>query len=255
MILKLRLGLGMTVALGLFNAAAAQGDTHKAPLHGRHWIVITGKPLSATAGARMMERGGNAVDAACAMLGAGCVMFDDIAWGGETQALIHDPRKGKVVAINALGVAPTGATPEFFRKKGMTRPPSDGPLAALTPGTMGGLMVMLSEYGTFSLKQVLEPAMQMADGFPVEEELAAKINRDMAKMKRWPGSRKVFSLHPFGLREGPRPGEIFRQPDLLATLGKLVEAEAQALKAGKDRKAAIRAAYDRFYRGDIAEEF
>jgi gamma-glutamyltranspeptidase/glutathione hydrolase len=236
-------------------AAAAQGHTHKAALHGRHWIVITGKPLATTAGARMMERGGNAVDAACAMLGAGCVMFDDIAWGGETQALIYDPRKGKVVAINALGVAPTGATPEFFRKRGMRRPPSDGPLSALTPGTMGGLMMMLSEFGTMSLQQVLEPSMQMAEGFPVEEELAAKIHRDMAKMKRWPYSRKVFALHPFGLREGPRPGEILRQPDLLATLQKLVDAEAQALKAGKDRKAAIQAAYNRFYKGDIAEEF
>src|SRR5262245_8494747 len=181
--------------------ASAQADTHKAPLHGRHWMAITGKPLSATAGARMFERGGNAVDAACAMLGAGCVMYDDIAWGGETQALIYDSSKGKGVAINALGVAPRGANPECFRKKGMQRPPSDGPLAALTPGTVGGLMVMLSEFGTMSLKQVLEPAMEMADGFPVEEELAAKIDRDMAKMKRWPYSRKVFALHPFGLRE------------------------------------------------------
>jgi gamma-glutamyltranspeptidase/glutathione hydrolase len=253
-LIRWRLWGGAIVLLLAFSGRTA-ADTRKAPLHGRHWMAITGKPLSATAGARMFENGGNAVDAACAMLGAGCVMFDDIAWGGETQALIYDPRNGKVVAINALGVAPTDATPEYFRKKGMQRPPSDGPLAALTPGTVGGLMVMLSEYGTMSLKQVLEPAMQMADGFPVEEELAAKIDRDMAKMKRWPYSRKVFALHPFGLREGPRPGEIFRQADLLSTLQKLVDAEADARKAGKDRKKAIQAAYDRFYKGDIAAEF
>src|SRR5262245_2331182 len=128
-------------------------------LHGRHWVAITGKPLGATAGAKMFDRGGNAVDAACAMLGAVCTMYDDVAWGGETQALIYDPRNKKVVGINALGVAPTGATPEFFRGKGMRYAPNEGPLAALTPGTPGGLITMLAEYGTLSLKQVLEPAM------------------------------------------------------------------------------------------------
>jgi gamma-glutamyltranspeptidase/glutathione hydrolase len=137
----------------------------------------------------------------------------------------------------------------------MRYPPGEGPLAALTPGTVGGLMTMLAEFGTFSLKQVLEPAMEMADGFPVEVELAAKIDSNMAKHKRWPNSRKLFLVHPFEKREGPRAGEIFRQPELLATLRKLVEAEAQALKAGKNRQQAIQAAYDRFYKGDIADEF
>lgn len=218
-------------------------------------MAITGKPLSATAGAKIFERGGNAVDATCAMLAAGCTMFDDISWGGETQALIYDPRRKKVVGIDALGVAPTGATPEFFQRKGMKYPPGEGPLAALTPGTPGGLLTMLAEYGTLSLQQVLEPAMEMADGFPVEEELAAKIERNMPRHKRWPSSRKLFLVHPLERREGPRAGEVFRQPDLLGTLRKLVEAEAQALQAGKNRKEAIYAAYDRFYKGDIADEF
>jgi gamma-glutamyltranspeptidase/glutathione hydrolase len=88
--------------------------THKPILHGRHWVAITGKPLGAVAGARMFERGGNAIDAACAMLAVVCTMYDDVSWGGETQALIYDPRVKKVVGINALGAAPTGATPEFF---------------------------------------------------------------------------------------------------------------------------------------------
>src|SRR5438093_13411598 len=90
--------------------------THKPVLHGRHWVAITGKPLGATAGAKMFERGGNAVDAACAMLAVVCTMYDDVSWGGETQALIYDPRSKKVVGINASGSAPTGATPEFFKK-------------------------------------------------------------------------------------------------------------------------------------------
>src|SRR2546428_3820444 len=128
--------------------------THKPVLHGRHWVAITGKPLGATAGARIFERGGNAVDAACAMLAVVCTMYDDLSWGGETQALIYDPRKKKVVGIDALGVAPSGATPDFFKGKRLKYPPGEGPLAALTPGTAGAIMVMLAEFGTMSLKEI-----------------------------------------------------------------------------------------------------
>src|SRR3954449_10347122 len=87
-------------------------STQKPVLHGRHWVAITGKPPGALAGARMFERGGNAIDAACAMLAVVCTMYDDVSWGGETQALIYDPREKKVIGINGLGVAPTGATAE-----------------------------------------------------------------------------------------------------------------------------------------------
>jgi len=173
--------------------------TQKPPLHGRHWVAITGKPLAATAGAMIFQKGGNPVDAACAMLAAVTTMWDVLSWGGETQALIYNPQNRKVIAINALGVAPTGATPAFYRSKGMHFPPEYGPLAAITPGTPGGLMTMLAEYGKLSLREVLEPAIRMADGYPIEAETA--------------------------------------------------------LRQGKSRRDAIMAAYDRFYKGDIAQEF
>ena len=236
-------------------APAAFAATNKPILYGKHWVAITGKPLAATAGAMTFQRGGNAVDAACAMLAATTTMFDTLSWGGETQALIFNPKTGKVVAINALGVAPTGATPEFFRSRKMAYPPEYGPLAAVTPGTPGGLMVMLAEYGKLSLKEVLAPAMQMAEGYPIEAELADAIERQKSRIQEWPYSRKLFLTHPGQTREAPEPGEIFRQPDLLDTLKKLVEAESKALAAGKSRKDAILAAYDRFYKGDIAQEF
>src|SRR6266545_7766188 len=149
------LKLAALVGMGLLLIAATQ----KPVLHGRHWIAITGKPLAATAGAMTFQKGGNAVDAAGAMLAAVATMWDVLSWGGETQALIYDPKTQKVVAINALGVAPTGATPELYKGKGMQHPPEDGPLAAVTPGTPGGLMTMLAEYGTLSLKEVLGPAI------------------------------------------------------------------------------------------------
>jgi gamma-glutamyltranspeptidase/glutathione hydrolase len=218
-------------------------------------VAITGKPLGATAGAMTFQKGGNAVDAACAMLAAVCTMWDTLSWGGETQALIYNPKTGKVVGINALGVAPTGATPEFYRSRGYAYPPEYGPLAAVTPGTPGGLMVMLAEFGTMSLKDVLEPAIQMADGYPIEQQAADTIERERGEIRKWPPSAKVFFTHPGEPREAPQPGEIFRQSDLAATLRKLVDAERQALEAGKGRKEAIYAAYDRFYKGDIAQAF
>src|SRR6185295_9965263 len=137
--------------------------TQKPVLYGRHWVAVTGKPIAATAGAMIFQKGGNAVDAAAAMIAATCTMWDTLSWGGETQALIYNPHTGKVIGINALGVAPTGATPEFFKSKGYEYPPEFGPLAAVTPGTPGGIMVMLAEFGKLSLAEVLAPAIEMAD--------------------------------------------------------------------------------------------
>lgn len=257
-------GMTVGVSLGLLLASAtpasAQEPKHslKPPLHGSHWVAITGKPLAASAGALTFAKGGNAVDAACAMLAAAATMWDTLSWGGETQALIHNPKTGKVIAINALGAAPTGATPEYFHSRGLKTPPEYGPLAAVTPGTPGGLMVMLAEYGTLSLEEVLAPAMQMAAGYAVEQNLVDAIEAYKPLLQIWGDSRRIMLPHydasnPRG-HSAPYAGELFVQQDLLATLTKLVEAEKAALAAGKDRKQAIMAAYERFYKGDIAQE-
>ena len=272
------------VFLAVLPIVASGQRTQKPPLHARHWMAITGKPLAATAGAMMFQKGGNAVDSAAAMLAATCTMWDTLGWGGETQALIYNPITKKVIGINALGVAPSGATPEFYRSKNLQYPPEYGPLAAVTPGTPGGLMLMVAEYGKLSLKDVLAPAIQMADGYPIEAQAADAIERQKSWLKQWPYSTAVMlpradsglSAAPapsasstaaatpahdqvnaalrVARREGPEPGEIFRQPDLAATLRRLVDAEQQALARGRSRKEAIYAAHDRFYKGDIAQE-
>jgi len=245
--------LAATLAL---TCAVADAKTVKPPLHGQNWVAVTGKPLAATAGAATFIKGGNAVDAACAMIAATSTMWDTLSWGGETQALIYNPHTGKVIGVNALGAAPTGATPEFFKSKGYEYPPEFGPLAAVTPGTPGGIMVMLAEYGKLSLAEVLAPAIEMADGYPIEAQAADTIEKFKDELRKWPESKRTFLVHDGqGRRAAPVAGEIFRQPDLAATLRKLVETEKQALKAGKNRKQAIMAAYDRFYKGDIAREF
>ncbi len=252
-------GLIAIVLAVLFSAISAEAQTTAKPvLHGKHWVAITGKPLAATAGGMTFTRGGNAVDAACAMLAATSTMWDTLGWGGETQALIYNPHTGEVKGINALGVAPTGATAEFFKEQGMLYPPEYGPLAAVTPGTPGGLMVMLAEYGKLSLAEVLAPAMQMAEGYPIEKSQADNMEKRREVIERWSYSTDVFLPHRDESdpekRAAPQAGENFVQSDLHATLQKLVEAEAKALAEGKTRKQAIYAAYDRFYRGDIAEE-
>ncbi|WP_126973745.1 gamma-glutamyltransferase family protein [Gynurincola endophyticus] len=229
-------------------------STQKPPLHGKHWMAITGKPLAATAGAMTFQKGGNAVDAACAMLAATCTVWDVLGWGGETQALIYHPKLKKVIGINALGVAPTGATAAYYKSLGYEFPPEYGPLAAVTPGTPGGLLHMLAEYGTLSLEEVLKPAMELAAGYPIDAQTANMIERGKDRIKQWPYSKKVFLPHLGEEREAPQPGEIFVQADLLKMLQKLVDAERAALKKKKSRKEAIYAAYDRFYKGDIAEE-
>ncbi|HVB32308.1 MAG TPA: gamma-glutamyltransferase [Gemmatimonadaceae bacterium] len=229
-------------------------QTEKPPLHATHWLAITGKPLSATAGALIFAEGGNAVDAAAAMLAAGCTMWDTISCGGETQALIYDPHTRKVIGIDALGVAPTGATAEFYHSKGYRFPPEYGPLSAVTPGTVGGLLTMVAEYGKLSLKQVLAPAIQMADGYAIEAQICNTIEQYKDTLAQWKYSRAVMLTHPGTAHPAPEPGEVFVQKDLAATWRKLVDTEQQALRAGKTRKQAIYAAYDRFYKGDIARE-
>ena len=243
------------VPLLCLGSALALGQTQKPMLHGQHWMAITGKPLAATAGATLFQQGGNAIDAACAMLAATSTMWDVLGWGGETQALIYHPEQKKVIGINALGVAPTGATPAFFKERGYEQPPEYGPLAAVTPGTPGGLMVMLAEYGTRSLAEVLAPALRLAEGYPIEAQTANSIERQKDVIKQWPSSTKVFLPHLGEAREAPRAGELFRQPELARTLEKLIATEREALAAGKDRRSAIYAAYDRFYKGDIGADF
>lgn len=251
-----RVALAGLLLLALPPIVEAQ-RTAKPVLHGRHWMAITGKPLGATAGARMFHQGGNAVDAAAAMLAATSTMWDVLSWGGETQALVYHPGEQRVIGVNALGVAPTGATPDHYRAEGHENfPPEVGPLSAVTPGTPGGLMTMLAEWGRLSLADVLQPSIEMADGYPIEADAARRIRNSADDIRQWPSSMDVYFTHPDDVENpGPREGEVFRQPGLKRTLERLVEAEAEALAGGASRKEAIQAAYDAFYRGDIAVDF
>jgi gamma-glutamyltranspeptidase/glutathione hydrolase len=175
-------------------------------------------------------------------------MNDSLSFGGENQALIFNPNDNQVYGINGCGMAPTGATVDFFTEQGMKFPPAYGPLAAITPGIPGSLMIMLAEFGTLSLEEVLKPAIDLCDGYPMEPQTAYEYKNTESIHKEWKYSKEVFV-------PAPKTGEIFTQEWLGNTFRKLVEAEQKALKEGKNRKDAIMAAYDRFYKGDIAAEF
>ena len=253
--IRLCLRLAVVLAgLGLLAAPLHAQRTQKPPLHAKHWIAITGKPLAATAGAMMFARGGNAVDAACAMLGAVTTMWDVLRWGGETQALIYNPQAQEGHRHQRPRRGAQRRDRRLLPRQGLPLPAGVRPARGGDPGTPGGLMTMLAEYGTLRLADVLAPAIQMADGYPIEAETADYIEKKKSQIKQWKYSTAVFLPHLGAAREAPEPGELFVQRDLAATLRKLVEAERQALAAGKTRKQAIYAAYDRFYRGDIARE-
>ena len=233
------------------------------PARGTRGSVAGGTEYATEAGMRMYFHGGNAVDAGVAtMLAASVVEFSHFGLGGEAPILVRT-RDGKVHAIAGVGTMPKLATAQFFRDHKLTdeemvSPPEAGglknwvPVAgilpALVPGVVEGAMVTLREYGTKSAAEVLQPAIELADGFPIDELRVISITNSVKYLEAWPDSKRTFL--PNG--RVPQAGDIFRQPDLARTLRSLAEAEKRALSGGANRNKAIDAVRDFFYRGDIA---
>jgi gamma-glutamyltranspeptidase/glutathione hydrolase len=230
---------------------------------GTRGAVAGGSDYATDSGMRMYQRGGNAVDAGiAAMFAASVTEYSHFGMGGEAPILIRTA-DGKVHAIAGVGTMPKLATAEFFRNRPlqageMTSPPEKGglkgmvPVAGLMPALVPGMveagLVALREYGTKSFNEVIEPAIEFADGSAIDEMRAGTIDRCRPFFDLWPTSKAHF------LPEGhnPIPGEIFRQPDLARTLRAMASAERKALASGGDRRAGIDAVRDFFYRGEIA---
>ena len=230
-----------------------------------------GQPLSVEAGLRIMQRGGNAVDAGVAtILAASVIEFSHFSFGGEVPILIK--LKGqKVVVIEGMGQAPMKATREFFANRAQadatapsltsssqtTMPgarragliPSTGPLSATVPAVLDACVTALDQFGTKTLAEVMEPAIQLADGFPIDELRVQYIKTRAPIFSQWPDAKRVFL--PGG--EIPKVGDIFVQADLARTLREIVRAERLASKGTRNnRHAGLMAARDYFYRGPIA---
>ncbi len=213
----------------------------------------------------MYYTGGNAVDAGiAAMLAASVTEFSHFGLGGESPILVRT-KEGKVFAIAGVGTMPKLATADFYRNHKLKPDeigdppganglkdwvPVSGVLSALVPGMVDAALVTLKDFGTKSFSEAVEPAIELADGFPVDEFRASSIAGALKYLEGWPSSKRVW------LANGtiPRPGDIFRQPDLARTLRSMAAVEKKALAAGANRGKAIDAVRDYFYRGEIAHK-
>ncbi len=244
----------------------AHADTFRPVVRGKRGVVAGGQPLSVEAGLRILQRGGNAVDAGVAtILAASVIEFSHFSFGGEVPILIK--LKGqKVAVIEGMGQAPMKATREFFVNRAQsdatgssqtTMPgakkggliPSTGPLSATVPAILDACVTALDQFGTKTLAEVMEPAIQLADGFPIDELRVQYIKTRSPIFSQWPDAKRVFL--PGG--EVPKVGDIFVQADLARTLREIVRAERLASKGTRNnRHAGLMAARDYFYRGPIA---
>jgi gamma-glutamyltranspeptidase/glutathione hydrolase len=235
-------------------AAIAQDSgtgTVRPVIRGRQAAVTSMKAEATEAARRILAAGGNAFDAAVAGQAALAVTdFPMNGVGSDAVILVYDSREKKVVSINAEPRAPKLATIEWYQKNnGGKLPNSDGLLAGGIPGVVDAWYILLDRWGTMSFEQVLQPAIELAgNGFPLSERLAL-ILAGTKKIHKYPSTTKIYL--PKGAP--PAAGEIFRNSDLAHTLEKLVSAEKES--KAKGRHEALKAARDRFYKGDIAREF
>jgi gamma-glutamyltranspeptidase/glutathione hydrolase len=239
-----------------------RSDTFRPTVRGMRGVVAGGHPLVAEAGLRMLHRGGNAVDAGVSsVLAASVIEFSHFGFGGEVPVIIK-PANKPVITINGQGQAPELATREFFEKRtpesgddarrGGSKPPpipSTGPLAATVPGVLDAMIVALDNYGTMKLAEVMQPAIELADAFPIDEMRVNYIRNTRRVYEQWPASRAVFL--PNG--QEPKIGDIFVQKDLARTLRELIGVEKKNARRG--RHAALEAVRDYFYRGPLAKRY
>src|SRR3954469_14279719 len=224
-------------------------SAHRPSVPGIHGLVTAGHPLAAIAGLQVLMKGGNAIDAAVAVGAALNMMEPQMnGIGGNGFMTVYEKKSGRVYSL-----AMAGATPRGMKAAEMTPETLDwGMTAGIVPGNLGGYVTALARFGTMSLADVFASGIDYAEhGYPIDPSLAAAIARAKKNLELFPTTAKVFL--PNG--KAPEPGELFRNPDLAATLRKIVEAEQSALKQKKTRAQALDAAFDRFYKGDIAQEF
>src|SRR5437667_2143924 len=236
--------------------AAPQSDdwsgtqTMRPVIRGRQAAVSSMRAQATDAARQILQAGGNAFDAAVAGQAALAVTdFADNGVGSDAVVLVYVAREKKVYSVNAEPRAPELATIEWYEKNNHGEiPASVGLLSGGLPGVVDAWYILLERWGTMSLEQVLQPAIDLAEnGFPLGEASAGDVI-STKKILKYPSTVKIYL--PNG--QPPRAGEIFKNPDLARTLKRLVEAE-QANKA-KGRREALKAARDRFYKGDIARE-
>ena len=224
--------------------------TTRPVIMGTRGVVTSGHYLATAAGFRIMEQGGNAIDAAAAM----CFCLNLLepqsnGIGGEVPTLVYSAKERKPVAISGMGWAPKAFTIDWCRENEIDLIPGDGYLPACVPAVVDTWATAVARYGTMSFTQVLQPAIELAeDGFPVYEGLHNSLSSGIRKYTElYPTTGEVYC--PNG--RVPEVGEVLRNPDFANTLRTMCRAEDEARHKG--RVAGIEAARDAFYKGPVAE--
>jgi gamma-glutamyltranspeptidase/glutathione hydrolase len=227
--------------------AGPHAETMRPEILGTRGIVAAGRHYSVSAGVRILQQGGNAVDAGVAAVFAASVCeISHFGFGGEAPAIIYDAKTREVIVINGQGPAPKAATPDLFKARGSV--PGNGPLGATIPAMLDSMALALEAKGTMRLEQVMQPAIELADGFPMYEFLRNFFVSERRATEQYEWSAKTY--YPNG--HVPEIGEMFRQPNLARTLRAIAAADKTTFARSHNRAQAIRAGRDAFYTGDIA---
>ena len=223
--------------------------SHRPEVPGLNGLVTAGHPLASMAGLRILMSGGNAIDAAVAVLATLNVVRPQMSGAGGNGFLTYfDKSSGTVRSLTAAGAAPEALVAGGRLAEELNK----GIYAGVVPGLLGGWVSMLKEFGTMSLSEVLEPAMEYAtEGHPIEASVVQAIASQEDLFRQYPTSARMFLPED----RVPEVGELFKMPDLASTFRKLVEEEERVLQQGRNRNEALDAAFSRFYNGDISEEF
>jgi len=240
---KLSVSLALVLTLLGITVVAQNPNAPRRPVVGRsvvasrYGIVAASQPLAARAGVQVLERGGNAVDAAIATNAVmGVVEPAMNGMGGDLFAIIYDAKTGKLSGLNSGGWAPTGLTPGFLKSKGLDRMPSRGIYTVTVPGVVAGWEAMRAKFGTLPMRDLLASAEFYADqGFPITEVVAGE----------WAGAVKLLAAEPNAAKtylvdgRAPKAGEIFRNPDLAASLRLVADNGARGFYEGKTANAIL----------------
>jgi gamma-glutamyltranspeptidase/glutathione hydrolase len=239
--------MSLLVLLALSGLATGQEITMRPEITGTHGIVAAGRHYSVAAGVRRLEQGGNAIDAgAAAVFAAAVVEISHFGLGGEAPALVYVAKEKRSYAINGQGTAPAGATPDLFRPLGKID--SNGPRSLTVPAVVDSMVLALQRFGTMRLEQVLQPAIEFADGFAMYGFLEGYLRSEQKASE--PYADTMATYYPGG--KVTPAGAMFRQPNLAITLRALVAAEKAEFARSRDRAAALAAGRDAFYKGPIA---
>jgi gamma-glutamyltranspeptidase/glutathione hydrolase len=236
---------------GTGTRAQRQGFATRPVLQGTFGMVAAGHYLASAIELRVLEQGGNAVDAGVAGgLALAVLKPQSNGIGGEVPILIHLAKEGRSVAVNGQGWAPRAATIQWFREHHVDLIPSDGFLPATVPAQFASWCTALQEFGTLSLADVLGPAVDLAEGgFPIYSALRNGVLKVIERFRtEWPTSGALY------LQDGQMPpdGTLHRNPDWARTLKGAIDASLRAASSGRD--ASIRAAIDYFYSGPVAKK-